>query len=98
MRSRSKKNKIKKTAGNNGEQACQTSWLDAFSNIMELAHNICLSQVGKNGSFNGKTKGLMDCSLNEKSMLFRSQILFYWSRVSNGVARMLAGPLPAIRS
>ena len=59
MKSRSNKEKIKgKIAGNNGEQACPKRDFDAFSNIMELAHNICSSQVDRNGSFNGKISSL----------------------------------------
>ena len=46
-----------KTRHNNGEQACPKRKFDAFSNIMELAHNICSSQVDRNGNLNSKTKG-----------------------------------------
>jgi len=30
----------------------------AFRNIMELAHNICSSNVDRNGNLNGKINGL----------------------------------------
>ena len=55
---KSKMNKKSKTAGNNGEQACRKRDFDAFSNIMELAHNICSSQVESNGNFHRKAKDL----------------------------------------
>jgi len=49
---------IIKTVYNNGEQACQNGYVVAFRNIMELAHNICLSQVDTIGRFNSKTNSL----------------------------------------
>ena len=47
-----------KTAGNNGEQSCRKGKAGAFRNIMELAHNICLSHFERNGSFKDKIKDL----------------------------------------
>ena len=45
-----------KTAGNNGEQSCRTSWFVAFRNTMELAHNICLSHLERYRNLKDKSK------------------------------------------
>jgi hypothetical protein len=48
----------KKTTGNNGEQSCRNGNAGAFRNIMELAHNICLSHLERNRSLKDKIKDL----------------------------------------
>ena len=58
MISKSNKNRIKKTAGNNGEQSCRISGAAAFRNIMELAHNICSSHLDNYRNFKDKIMDL----------------------------------------
>ena len=53
MRSQSNE---KITTGNNGEQSCRKGNAGAFRNIMELAHNICLSHLERNRNLKDKIK------------------------------------------
>ena len=47
---------VKITAGNNGEQSCRKGKAGAFRNIMELAHNICLSHLERIRNLKDKIK------------------------------------------
>ena len=82
MISRSNKNRIKKTAGNNGEQACRKGNAGAFSNITELAHNICSMIVERFRNLKDKIKEIVRSAISmDYGSFSNSQILINWSRV-----------------